>query len=375
MSEIFNFVDIRDGQSIARSHEECKKGFSLRDMYPNVFASLYANPTKAKIHDANFAFVQTALSKLHEKMYDPMFNTTYAKDIPIEVGGGFVDFVDFYSVDWNGMPTMNQNITGNNNNIVPRVNAKLNHKAVDVFNFEIAYDIKFIEIDKLNKIQMQKAIEAIYKDAIMAGWDMFCDELAYMGRNGVGGLFNSTNVVVTSVAQGTADNTKHGFKAMTDSEIVGFINGVLSYYLTNSNNNIELLPDTFLLPMQDAQELSSRFSALYTATLREFLMNHNVGIDEAVASDVTDYKIKLKGRGRLNNMGTSSYGRVVAYKNNKKFVRMDIPYPIQLYYTAPNVDKAAYTTYFVGQASLVQLPYNESGAVGSIGAVTYWDLQ
>lgn len=374
MSEIFKYVDIRDGQSVVQSHNEYKKGFSLRDMYPRVFNKFYPTEEARKIHDSNFAFVTTTLSKLHETVYEPMFNTTYAKDIPIEVGGGLVDFVDFYSVDWNGMPSMNQNITGNNINVVPRVNAKLNHTAVDVFNFEIAYDIKFIEIDKLNKVQMQKSIEAIYKDAIMAGWEMFCDELAYVGRNGSGGLFNHPKVVATSVAKGTGDVSKSGFKAMTDSEIVGFINGVLSYYLTNSNNNIEVLPDTFLMPMADAQELSSRFSTLYTATLREFLMNHNVGIDEAAASDVANYKIKLKGRGRLNGMGTSSKGRVVAYKNNKKFVRMDIPYPMQLYYTAPNVDKAAYTTYFVGQASLVQLPYND-GTTGSLGAVTYWDLQ
>jgi hypothetical protein len=52
---------------------------------------------------------------------------------------------------------------------------------------------------------------------------------------------------------------------------------------------------------------------------------------------------------------------------------MDQPYPMQLYYTAPNVDKACYTTYFVGQVSLIQLPYN-TGEADMLGAVTYWDL-
>ena len=103
-------------------------------------------------------------------------------------------------------------------------------------------------------------------------------------------------------------------------------------------------------------------------------MNHNVGIDEAVASDEGSYKIKIKGRSRLDKMGTASVGRIVVYKNKEDFVRLDIPYGMQLYFTAPNVDKAAYTSYFVGQVSAIQLPYNSSKTDGMLGAVTYWDL-
>jgi hypothetical protein len=310
---------------------------------------------------------------MHTKVVEPKYNVTYMKDIPINVGGGMVDYVDYFSVDWIGNPLQNQAITGNNVNIVPRVNAKLSHKAVDVFNFELAYDIKFIEIDKLDKIKFTKSIEAIYKDAIMAAWDLFNDEIGYMGRNGEGGLFNHPNVLATSLAAGTKDASKDGFEAMTDTEIVGVFNGILSYYLTNSNNNIKLLPDTFLVPMNAAAIMSSRFSTLLNATLREFIMKHNIGIDEAMAADEGDFIIKIKGRSRLNKMGTAGAGRIVAYRYDEEFVRMDQPYPMQLYYTAPNVDKACYTTYFVGQVSLIQLPYN-TGEADMLGAVTYWDL-
>ena len=374
MAEILQYVDLRDRDSIAHEHAECKKGINLKDMYPAVYRMRYSTAESRRIHDSNFAFVTTALSKLHNKLVEPKYNVTYMQDVPINVGGGMVDFVDYYSVEWIGNPLQNQAVTGNNINIIPRVNAKLNHEAVPVFNFEMAYDIKFIEIDKLNKIAFQKSIEAIYKDAIVASWDLFNDELAYMGRNNEGGLLNNSNVTVTQLALGTQDATKDGFDSMTDAEIVSVFNGILSYYLTNTNNNIDLLPDTFLLPMNAASAMSSRFSTFLNATLREFIMNHNVGIDEAAASDAPQYKIKIKGRSRLNDMGTNGVGRIVAYKNNEEYVRMDQPYPMQLYYTAPNVDKACYTTYFVGQASLVQLPYNNDISEGTIGAVTYWDL-
>ena len=375
MAEILNPVDLRDRKSsIATEQVECKAGISLKEMYPAVYKVRYRDAASRRVHDSNFAFVTTSLSKLHNKLVEPKYNVTYHLDVPINIGGGMVDFVDYYSVDWIGDPLQNQAVTGNNINIIPRANAKLTHNAVPVFNFEMAYDIKFIEIDKLNKIAFQKSIEAIYKDAIIASWDLFNDELAYMGSNNAGGLLNNESVTVTTLPLGTQDATKDGFESMTDAEIVGVFNGILSYYLTNTNNNIALLPDTFLLPMNAASTMSSRFSALLNATLREFIMNHNVGIDEAMASDAPEYKIKIKGRGRLNTMGTNGVGRIVAYKNDEEFVRMDQPYPMQLYFTAPNVDKACYTTYFVGQASLVQLPYNNNITSDTIGAVTYWDL-
>ena len=370
---VFQQVSLRDShESVASLHTEAKMGLSLKDLYPTAYNTFYKDATAKRLHDSNFAFVMTTLSKLHEKQYAPKVNYTYAQDVPIDVGGGMVDFVDFFSVEWAGQPTETQNTVGNNVNIVPRVNAKLNHTAVEVYNFEIAYDMKFIEVDKLEKLSFQKAVEAIYKDAIMAGWDQFCDKIAYEGRSGSDGLFNHSKVPVNVVAAGTKDATKYGLAAMTDQEIVSMFNGILSYYLTNTNNNISLLPDTFLLPMDDAAVLSGRFSSLYTATLREFIMQHNVGIDEAIAAGVDNYKLRIRGRSRLNKAGSLKGGRVVVYKMDKDYVRMDVPYPVQSYYTAPNVDKACYTTYFVGQVSRVQLPYNES--TDEFGAVTYWEF-
>lgn len=346
---------------------------SLRDMAPGFFNQQYKTDKRRRLHDANFAFVTTTLSKLHEKTYEPKINATYSLDIPVEVGGGMVDYVDFYSVDWSGMPKANTNLFPNNANIVPRVNASLEHKKVNVYTFEIAYDIKFIEVDKLNKLNFTKSIEAIYKDAIYAGFELFVDEIAYLGNaaTGTGGLFNSPNVPVMSVPQGTKDATKDGLTAMTDEEIVSFFNGIFSYYLNSTNNNISMLPDTILLPMTDSAVMSGRYSELYTDTLRGFLRSHNVAVDEAEAAGAS-FKVNIRGRARLNGMGTNSAGRAVVYRKDKDFVRMDLPYPIQAYYTGPNTDKFCYTTLFVGQISDVQMPYNDSAS--EFGAVSYWDF-
>ena len=155
---------------------------------------------------------------------------------------------------------------------------------------------------------------------------------------------------------------------MNDGAVVAFFNGVFETYLLNSNMNITILPDTFLVPTFVGSDLTSRFSALYTSTLRKFIIDHNLGIDESDGK----VSVTIASRPALNTLGTGSHGRIVAYKKEKEFVRLDMPYPMQHYITLPNIDKMSYTSAFVGQVSEVQLPYNTSSS--ELGVVTYWDF-
>ena len=126
--------------------------------------------------------------------------------------------------------------------------------------------------------------------------------------------------------------------------------------------------DTFLVPTFVGSDLSSRFSALYTSTLRKFIVDHNLGVDESDG----DVKVVIASRPALDTLGTGSHGRIVAYKKDKSYVRIDMPYPMQHYITLPNIDKMSYTSAFVGQVSEIQMPYNANST--DLGIVTYWDF-
>lgn len=342
------------------------KSFSLSDIYGSRSTKLYV--ADAKVHDTNFAFLTTTLAKLHNSLYEPKYFVTYAQDVPVDVGGGFVDYVSYYTVDWAGIMNEFRNVVGNNANYIPRVNAGLSQKKVNVYTFEVAYDLRFIELEKMKKLTLQKSIEDIYSNAIVAGWDLFVQKVAYTGINGSTGLFNASNVLVTTIDNSTATAANSGFKGMADTAVVAFFNGVFEKYLLNSNMNITLLPDTFLVPTYVGSDLSSRFSALYTSTLRKFILDHNLGVDESNG----DVKVTINSRPDLNAAGTTNHGRIVAYKKDKSFVRIDMPYPMQHYITLPNVDKMSYTSAFVGQVSEIQMPYNTSN--GELGVITYWDF-
>lgn len=366
MNEVFTASNIEKNFFVdSISAQNRGKSFSLNDMLGNRASKMYIND--AKIHDTNFAFLTTTLAKLHNTLYEPKYFVTYAQDVPVDVGGGFVDFVSYYTVDWAGIMDEFRNVMGNNANYIPRVNAGLNQKRVNVYTFEVAYDLRFVELEKMKKLTLQKSIQEIYSNAIVAGWDLFVQKVAYLGINGGKGLFNSENVLTTTIDNSDATTTHKGFKGMSDAAVVAFFNGVFETYLLNTNMNIGLLPDTFLIPTFVGSDLSSRFSALYTSTLRKFIVEHNLGVDEG--DNVT---INIQSRPALDDIGTNSVGRIVAYKKVKDFVRLDMPYPMQHYITLPNIDKMSYTSAFVGQVSEIQLPYNTSSS--EMGVVTYWDF-
>lgn len=345
------------------------KTFSLKD----TFGALANNKMfvgDAKVHDANFAFLTTALAKLITKPAEPKYWVTYGKDVDLDYGGGFVDFVQQYEVNWAGIMNEFRNVMGNNSNYIPRVNAGLNQKKYEVYTFEVAYDLRFVELEKMKQLDITKSINDIYRDAIVAGGDLFAQKVCYEGIGDKKGLFNHDDKVQVTMIDNTGASTTHvGFRGLTDEAIVSWFNGMFAHYLRNSNNNLGILPNRILVPTFVGQELTGRMSALYSNTLRKFLEQFNLAKDEA---EDPNFKVTILSRPGLDNIGTNNVGRIVAYRKDKDFVRMDVPYKMQHFITLPNIDKMSYTSAFVMQISEIILPYNQNNT--ELGVVSYWDF-
>lgn len=344
------------------------KAISVKDAFPGLVNS-GAFIGDAKVHDANFAFLTTTLAKVHTKLIEPKWWTTYHKDIDIDIGGGFVDYISMYEVNWAGIMNEFRNIMGNNANYIPRVNAGLTQKKVNVYTFEVAYDLRFVELEKMKQLDISKSIQDIYNNVIVAGFDLFAQQVAYVGIQGHTGLFNSDDKVLTTTIDNSAASAANvGFKGMTDEAVVSFFNGVIASYMKQSNGNLSILPNRFLVPTFVGSDLSGRMSALYTASLRNYIIKNNLATDESEA----EVKLTILSRPALDTLGTGGHGRIVAYRKEKDFVRLDMPYQMQHYITLPNIERMSYTSAFVAQISEIELPYNTSDA--ELGIVTYWDF-
>lgn len=369
MNNIFTNVEIKDTDKVYWENVPADlKSKTVSVLKTNPESKIYIHDSK--MHDANFAVLTTELAKLYTKLVEPKYFVTYLEDLKdcIEYGGGFVDYIHAFKVDWAGISNEMRNVVGNGANVIPRVNAGITSMTYNVYTFELAYDLRFVELEKMKKLELQKSIESIYQNVITAAWDLFCQKIAYTGGdNNPYGLFNHTDIVPTNVTNfskaGIIDGT------VADTDVIGMINGILTKAYTNSGMNINVIPDTFIVPMWFAEALINRTSPLYTNNLFGYVLEHNF----ATETSAHTIKINIVARPGVDALGAAGAGRIVSYKRNKDFVRMDIPYPIKHYITLPNMERMSYTSAFVGQVSEIQLPYNSSNTDES-APVQYWDF-
>ena len=355
-----------DNQSL---YTNLDAGFiSLKEMYPAYYRKMPEE--RRKLHDAGFGYLSNVLAKVDPTTYKPLTNITYGKDIKgIETGSELIENIEFFSEDYTGIADSINNMFGNKADIVPRVNAGLRQDSVPVYTFEIAYDLKFVELEKLAKKNLPASIEKVYENAVKTGFDLFVNRVAYKGVNGKSGLLTHENVPVNIIPT----VTKATLTTVTDKQLAAMINGIFSYYLNNSNYNLNILPDTLIVPSFVGKELSSRISEMYTSNLRNFLLANNLAIDEARANEMSDFKVRIVSRDFADDLGEDKAGRITAYKNDPMFVKLHIPYSFRSYYTGPNLEKFAYTTLWLAQVAALQLPYNESAE--TFGAVSFWDFE
>lgn len=331
-----------------------------------------ADEERIRMHDSGFAFLTTELAKLHEITYKPITHTTWRQDIPVVIGGGFVDFIEYRTANYRAAQEQTELLTGNNTNMISRVSAFMNQRTKPVYLFQMAMDFGFVDIERANKIRMRTAIQDLYRSAIEVGFDYFAQDIAYNGVGEENGLINNPNVKIESIPAGASGSTD--WDTWAPEEIVAFFNGIHADILTNTGWNFNLLPDTYLLPPKAAKALSDKFSELYTMTIRAFLKKHSFGAEEAADnSDGIAPKMKFVGRPQLADAGTVGEGRMVAYKNDRQFVRIDLTRPLGLFRTGPNIDKLVYSSFFLAQLSAIQMPYvDEPGE--DYGGVWYWDF-
>lgn len=339
------------------------KYLSLKQMYPAYYELL--SPEKRKAHDEGFATLTNRLAKVDPTVYEPIIYTTYRKDFKaIEASNELVDNIEYYATNYSGLLDDINNIVATRNDIVPRVEAGLTQAKVPVFLFQLTYVLKFAELEKLNKKNLPIAIETVYQKAAAAGFELFVDRVSHLGMGVHGGLFNSADVDATTYATVTSVNVSD--VATTDAMLIALINTPIKNFLSATNFNVEMMPDTILAPTWLIAELQNRNSTMYTNSLYDYVLDHNLGEAAARAHGIKGYKLSLEGRPMLDTIGTANKGRTVVYKNDGRFVKLHIPYAFQAYMTQPDMTELGYVTLFLAQVSAPQIPYNE--------AIKYYDF-
>lgn len=325
-------------------------------------SGLAGNPV-ATMDDAGIAsggaFLVSELEKRDPMIRKPLTTFTYPRDLNINTGGGWVDYVSAMSVAYgitNG--SGNGPTTAGGANGIPVVQTSVDKGIYKAHVFAAALRIMFVDMQKSNFIG--RSLDQLLQDGVRLTYDKHMDQNVYVGLEeyNTTGLINNPDAVETTVAatgtsSGTAWNTK------TPEQILNDINTAITATWAAADYDESAMPNHILLPYEQyTYILTTKVTDLATETIMDYVLKNNVAAKNGGS-------LFIGGTKWCKGAGTGSSDRMVVYVNHERFVSMDELVPMSRVMSAPNVTNVCYDTAYMANISEVQVLYPQT--------ITYWD--
>ncbi len=299
------------------------------------------------------AFLVSELEKRDPLIRKPLTSFTYPRDIVIQTGGGWVDYVSAMAVSY-GMTggSTDSPVTAGGANGIPTVQANVNKGVYKAHVFAAALRVMFQDMQRANYIG--RSLDNLLQDGVRMAYDKHMDANVYVGIEDYGttGLVNNPDVTETTAANGTAGTATWATK--TPQEILKDVNDALTAVWAANEYDETAVPNHILIPYEQYNYiLTTMVTDLATETIYDFLMKNNVAAKNGGS-------LFIGATRWCKGAGTSSKDRMVVYVNHERFVKMDELVPMSRIMSAPNVANVCYDTAYMANISEVQLFYPTS---------------
>lgn len=297
------------------------------------------------------AFLVSELEKLDPLLREPLTSTTYPRDIEIQSGGGWIESTSAMNVDY-AVSGGQSDAVGGNQNSIRTIQANVDKDIFKVFPYEIAMKVKFTDMQRGQVTG--RGLEAMYDDGIRLDWDKYLDLNTYVGqvKYGTTGLINNPTVIAASVAMNKA-GTSTLWKDKDADEILYDVNMILNDGWAASNYDRRAMPNHILIPPAKYIYIkTTKVSAAADKTILKFLLENNAMAEEGVDLFIGECRFCI-------GAGTGGTDRMAAYRNERRFVGMDVPVALTRVMTQPNAGNATYDSLYVGNVGQVKVHYNQ----------------
>lgn len=299
------------------------------------------------------AFLVSELEKKDPLIRKPLTSVTYPRDININVGGGWVDYVSAMSVAY-GLTGGSENgpVQAGGANGLPIVQASVDKGVYKAHVFATALRIMFVDMQKANFIG--RSLDQLLQDGVRLSYDKHMDANVYVGLSDYAttGLVNNPDATETTVDNGAAGTSTWATK--TPLEILADINGAITAVWAAAEYDTEAMPNHILIPYEQyTYIMNTPVTDLATETILDFVLKNNVAAKNGGSLFV--------GATRwCKGAGTGSKDRMVVYVNHERYVNVDELVPLTRAMTQPNATNACYDTAYMANISEVQLFYPQT---------------
>ena len=301
------------------------------------------------------AFLVSELEKRDPLIRKPLTSFTYPRDIVIQSGGGWVDYVSAMSVAYGiaggaaGGP-----VTAGGANGVPIVQANVDKGVYKAHVFAAALRVMFQDMQRANYIG--RSLDNLLQDGVRLAYDKHLDANVYAGLEeyGTTGLVNDPSVTETTAASNGETSPSTKWVDKTPQQILKDVNDALTAVWAANEYDETAIPNHILVPYEQYNYiLTTMVTDLATETIYDFLMKNN-------AAAKNGGSLFIGATRWCKGAGTASADRMVVYVNHERFVKMDELVPMSRIMSAPNVANVCYDTAYMANLSEVQLFYPTS---------------
>jgi hypothetical protein len=291
------------------------------------------SPFSGKSYDNALTFLIGQLEYLDPIIADPLHAETYARDLYVKTGAGWVESTSFRNVLPAGVSI---GVPGSNkSNSIKRIGVDLTKTPTPVFTYKsaIGYDV-----EELNKAAHAGVnIDDLMTRMLRIDYEKTCDMLAYVGSKilGMPGLLaNRSGVTCYNVPKGAGDATTTWLTKTQDEILTDLRTIILTFW---RNTGYSKYPNTIGVPPTQFEVLTRPLNALGNRSILDYFMENNIvkmagqKLSVVPMKWCTQQTIEGKtygGSGGAQNGASGSFDRMVAYINAPENTRFHMPVPL-----------------------------------------------
>lgn len=299
------------------------------------------------------AYLISELEKRDPRIREPLTSVTYSRDVPIKVGGGWVEYVSAMNIDF-GVTGGSENgpVSAPGANGSPIVQMNLEKDTFGAHVFSTILRVPFVDMQRMQVTG--KSLDALLSDGVRLTYDKHMDANAYVGmsRYGTKGLLNNANVTVVSAATGAGGSTV--WSAKTPDEILADINSAIVAVWAAGGYDLSALPNHVIIPHAQYNILATTKVSQYAdKTILEFLLDNNLAKRNGGS-------LVIAACPWCSGAGAGSTDRMVVYCHNERFLAMEELVPLARTMTQPNVEALAYDSVYMANISELEVFYNQT---------------
>lgn len=299
------------------------------------------------------SFLVGELEKRDPIVRVPLTSFTYARDIPIKTGGGWVDHTSNLNIDYGVTGgSGNGTVQAGGANGSPLVQMNLEKDVYKTHVFNTTMRIKFVDV--MRSQVTGRSLDKLLSDGVRLVYDKHLDENVYVGLSDYGssGLVNNPNVTATTAAVGAGGSTTWALK--TPSEILKDINDAINAVWAAAGYDLRAMPNHIILPHEQFNYIATQpVSQLSEKSILTYLQENNVAAKNNV-------NLVIAGVPWCKERGTGSSDRMVVYVHDEQFVAFEELAPLSRVMTSPSTEAQAYDSLYMANLSEVEFFYTQT---------------